>query len=151
MKKFMSKLLLLPKFKVVHSMYVRYKEVVLYLFFGGLSFLLNLIIYELSINLLGINVLVANVISWLVATLFAFLTNKLWVFQVKTYDKRRFIGQLASFLSGRLITLLLEEGILFLFVTLLKLNSMVIKIVAQVIVIILNYIFSKLWIFRDEV
>ena len=80
--------------------------------------------------------------------MFAFYTNRIWVFQAQTNLIRDFLKQMASFCSGRIVTLIIEEVILFIFITCLHYNSMVIKVIAQVVVVILNYVISKLWVLR---
>lgn len=99
---------------------------------------------------MGINELVANVLSWIITVLFAFLTNRVWVFQSPTNEVSEFVKQMFAFYSGRVITLIIEEVILLVFITWLGFNSMVIKVIAQVIVILLNYVISKLVIFKKD-
>ena len=95
---------------------------------------------------MGINELVANVLSWIITVLFAFLTNRVWVFQSPTNGVSEFVKQMFAFYSGRVITLIIEEVILLVFITWLGFNSMVIK----VIVILLNYVIRKLVIFKKN-
>lgn len=99
---------------------------------------------------LSLNELVANVISWIVTVLFVYVTNKLWVFKVDVKTKKGAIFQILSFFTGRLGTLFLEEAIIFVFITKMDLNSTIVKIVAQIIVIVANYVISKLVVFRSE-
>ena len=97
---------------------------------------------------LGMNELVANIFSWILAVLFAFFTNRIWVFDGKTNGAKEFFVQMMNFFGGRVATLVVEEVILFVFITKLGFGSMVVKIAAQIIVIVLNYVISKLWVFR---
>ena len=76
-----------------------------------------------------------------------FFTNRRWVFKSYTSSKKEFVKQICSFLSGRIVTLILEEGILLIFITMLDFPSMIVKIVAQIVVIILNYVISKKFVF----
>ena len=80
--------------------------------------------------------------------MFSFYTNRIWVFQASTNSISGFLKQMVSFYSGRVATLIIEEIISFIFITYLQYNSMVVKIIAQVVVVILNYVISKLWVFR---
>ncbi len=80
--------------------------------------------------------------------MFSFYTNRIWVFQASTNSISGFLKQMVSFYSGRVATLIIEEIILFILITYLQYNSMVVKIIAQVVVVILNYVISKLWVFR---
>lgn len=126
----------------------RKKEIFLYLFFGGLTFLISMLMFIILNKFMNMNELSANVYSWIVAVLFAFITNKLYVF---TSPKTSFVNnlkQLVTFSSGRVMTLILEEGILYIFVMVLGFPGIAIKFIAQVIVIVLNYIISKIFVFR---
>lgn len=93
----------------------------------------------------------ANVIAWTVTVVFVYVTNKLWVFKVELHTGRELFLQIASFFAGRLGTLALEEAIIFIFITKLKLNTVVIKIVAQIVVIVTNYVISKVVVFRKTI
>ena len=126
----------------------KYKELILYLFFGALTFLVSISTYYLFYKILLINDLIANIFSWIIAVSFAFLTNRLWVFNAHVLTLQEFLGQMIKFYSGRLFTLALEELILLIFVIILTFPSMLVKIIAQIIVIILNYIISKKIIFN---
>lgn len=92
----------------------------------------------------------SNVISWLTAVLFAFVTNRIWVFPTKTKGFAAFIFQMAKFYGGRLFTLGVEELMLFVFVTKLQINAVLIKLIAQVVVVILNFVISKLFVFKKN-
>lgn len=126
----------------------KYKEVLLYLFFGGLTFLLSIISFILFNLFLGIDELVANILSWILAVLFAFFTNRIWVFKSPTSTVKDFWVQIINFFGGRIVTLIIEESIIYIFITRLQFSSVYVKIVAQVIVIILYYIISKIHVFK---
>lgn len=149
-KDIFDRLMELPVLRIFNPFYKKYKEMLLYLFFGGLSFIVSISTYA-GFNVgMGINELVANVLSWIITVLFAFLTNRVWVFQSPTNGVSEFMKQMFAFYSGRVITLIIEEVILLVFITWLGFNSMVIKVIAQVIVILLNYVISKLVIFKKD-
>ena len=141
---------MLPGLRILNPFYKKNKEVLLYLFFGGLTFLVSVISYAYFNVTLGINELVANIISWVLAVAFAFFTNRIWVFQAPTKTVSQFLMQLIRFFMGRVATLVVEEVILLVFITILGFNSMVVKVIAQVIVIVLNYVISKLVVFRKK-
>lgn len=122
-------------------------QIFLYLFFGGLTFGVSVGMFMLFHLILEVHELAANIISWVVAVSFAFVTNRKWVFDAPTNNYKEFAKQAASFFTGRMITLFLEEVILFVFITILGFHSLIVKILAQVIVIVLNYIISKRFIF----
>ena len=148
-KDIFDRLMGLRPFRPLWPFYVKYKEPLLYLFFGGLTTLISIFVFWLFNSPLGLNELVANLISWLLAVLFAFLTNKTWVFQSGGQEKG-FLSLMLSFYAGRLVTLGVEELLLLVFITWLGFNSMAVKIVAQIVVIVLNYVISKLLVFRDK-
>lgn len=126
----------------------RRREVTLYLLFGALTFLISVSSFALFHLTMGMNELAANVCSWIAAVLFAFFTNRGLVFEAPTGSLKEFFMQAASFFGGRAATLLIEEGILYLFITVLRFASMPVKITAQIIVIAVNYVISKLVVFR---
>lgn len=126
------------------------KEILLYLFFGVLTFLVSIGTYAFCNLLLGLNELVANVISWLFAVAFAFVTNRRWVFSSDVRSSKAFLQEIIQFFAGRLGTLGVEELILAVFVTWLSWNALGVKIVAQVIVILLNYLISKYIVFHHK-
>lgn len=149
-KDIFDKIMMLPGLRILNPFYKKNKEVLLYLFFGGLTFLVSVISYAYFNVTLGINELVANIISWVLAVAFAFFTNRIWVFQAPTETVSQFLMQLIRFFMGRVATLVVEEVILLVFITILGFNSMAVKVIAQVIVIVLNYIISKLVVFRKK-
>ncbi len=99
---------------------------------------------------LGFDPLIANIISWILAVTFAYVTNKVWVFSVETHGMHELFIEAFHFFTGRLFTLIVEEAILLIFISKLHFNSIVVKVVAQVVVVVLNYIISKLIVFREK-
>ncbi len=132
----------------IKELYFKYKEVINYLFFGGCTFLVSIISFYLFNKVINFNEHVANVISWILAVSFAYVTNKKYVFESKTSEKKDLLKEIGSFVSARLLTLVMEELILLLGVNILHFDSMLVKIVAQVVVIVSNYFLSKLFIFK---
>jgi len=128
--------------------YKKHKEILSYLFFGGWTFLVSVLSYALFVTYCHLHELFANVVSWIIAVLFAFLTNRIWVFQASTNGIKEYLKQMVTFFVGRISTLLIEEAILCVFITWLAYPSVAVKIVAQVVVIVLNYVISKLWVFK---
>ncbi len=132
----------------IKDLYIKYKEVINYLFFGGCTFLVSIISFFLFNKVCNFNEHVANVISWILAVSFAYITNKKYVFESKTSEKKDLLKEIGSFVSARILTLVMEELILVVGVNLLHIDSMIVKIVAQVVVIVANYFLSKLFIFK---
>lgn len=150
-------------FSIFEGFYIKNKSVLLYLFFGGLTTIVSiftfwlaelLITADFNISIFGslysIKVILTNAVSWICAVLFAFFTNRIWVFNSPTKTWKEFWGQMAAFFGGRFATFLLETVILIVFVSALKFNELVIKILAQIAVLVSNYIISKLLVFRDR-
>lgn len=140
----------------------KYKEIILYIFFGVLTTIVNFVIYFIMNALLGEDMyLVSNVIAWIGAVAFAYITNKIWVFESKSRESKTLLREIGEFVSARLLSLGIEEAGLYIFVDLLKFSTfsfsflrltitgdVIAKIIMQIIVVILNYIFSKFIIFK---
>ncbi len=130
----------------VQSFYEKHKQKISYLFFGGLTTVVSIGTFVGFTRIIPLGELVANVLSWVFAVLFAFFTNRKWVFSENAEGN---IGkQLTRFCMGRFTTLLLEESILLIFVTILQMHDLAVKVVAQILVVVLNFIISKLFVFK---
>ena len=149
-KDIFDKIMSIKPFSVFNPFYKKYKEALLYLFFGVLTTLISIGVFWVFTALIPLDELVANIISWIIAVLFAYVTNRIWVFNSHCETKGAFAREVLSFYGGRVFTLLVEEGLLFVFIKLLDLNAMAVKIIAQVVIIVLNYIISKLFVFRKK-
>ena len=145
-----DKIMSLKLFSFINPFYKKYKEALLYLFFGVLTTLINIVVFYLFTEIIPLDELIANVIAWIIAVLFAYITNRIWVFSSHCATKADFIKEILSFYGGRVFTLLVEEGILLVFIKLLSMNALAVKIIAQVVIIILNYIISKLFVFKKK-
>ena len=126
------------------------REVFMYLLFGALATVVNIATYALCTKLFHIEYLISNIIAWITAVIFAYITNKIFVFESKTSNKKGLVREFISFCLARIATLVIEMLILYVCVDVLKLNDLIIKIIANIVVIILNYIFSKLFIFKKK-
>nr|WP_314985942.1 GtrA family protein [uncultured Stomatobaculum sp.] len=140
----------LPGLRILKPWYSKHKEVLLYLFFGGLAVFLNLGLFVFFTKNLGWGDLFANVIDWVICVLFQFITNKTWVFDAGTDSTKGLVAQLAGFFGGRLLTLLLEELILGIFIVSLHWNRIGVKLAAQIFVIVSNYVISKFFVFKKK-
>ncbi len=125
-----------------------HREAAAYLFFGGLAFLLNVVLFALIDRVSGVSELLNNAVCWVVCVLFQFWTNRTWVFRAETRGAADFWRQAVSFVSGRVLTLLAEEAILAVFITGLGLCALAVKLSAQAAVIVLNYVISRAGVFR---
>ncbi len=132
------------------ALYYKYQEFVKYILFGLMTTVVSISVYAFCERGMHMNILIGNVFSWIFAVTFAFTTNKLFVFKSRTHGTGEFVAEIFRFYGGRVLTLGLEELILFIFITRMKLNSMGIKIMAQFIVFFVNYGISKLLVFRKK-
>jgi putative flippase GtrA/UDP-N-acetylglucosamine transferase subunit ALG13 len=131
------------------SWYNKYKEGLLYLFFGGCTTLINIISFVIFRQFkLGVDV--SNIIAWLIAVIFAFITNKLFVFDSRNTDRKTVVKETISFLIARVISLGIDTGLLHLMIDFMKIHEVIAKVISNIVVIIVNYIFSKLFIFKKE-
>ena len=129
------------------KLFQKHKELILYVFFGGLATVVSIGTFYVF-NLL-MHELVANVLSWVITVGFAYWTNRTWVFCSQVRG-RGVWKEMLTFYSGRLLTLGLEELILLVFATVLAWNATLVKIAAQIVVLVGNYAISKLLIFRNK-
>lgn len=133
------------------KLYEEYKSIILYVFFGGLTTLVNVFCYLFSYNILNCSTLVSNSIAWGLSVLFAFITNKLYVFEAKNGSIKELICQMASFVSCRVFSGMVDTTIMVLLVDFMNFDSTICKFITNVIVMILNYFASKFVIFKKRV
>lgn len=133
----------------IYSFIKKHIDVVSYLLFGGLTTIVSFSIYFSLYRFTPLNAAWSNVIAWIGAVLFAFLTNKPFVFHSSNWSLAVVLPELGKFIGSRLISGLLETGLLALTVDFLQLPNLIMKLVVSVIVVILNYVFSKLIVFRN--
>ena len=131
------------------ALFFKHREAIAYLFFGGVTTLVNMAALELFARL-GCPTWLANAIAWVAAVLTAYFTNRRWVFHSEARTTSEILREMASFFSCRLATGLLDLGCMFLFVDVLHWNDLLIKALDNVLVVVLNYVASKLLIFRKR-
>lgn len=130
------------------NFYYKYKKQILYLFFGGLTTLTNILTYYIFYDILNFGNVISNIIGWIIAVLFAYLTNRKYVFESKRKGFKRIAIESIYFFGCRLATGALDIIIMYISVDILNLNNIICKLTSNIIVIILNYIISKLYIFK---
>lgn len=138
--------------KKIKELYLKYKEVINYLIFGVLTTIVSLVVYYISVYTFlnpenALQLQIANVISWIAGVTFAYFTNRKYVFESKTENK---VTEAGKFVFARLTTLILDMLIMWLGVTVLLLNDKIFKIISQVVVIVLNYVLSKVFVFKKR-
>ena len=134
----------------LRSLIVKYWDILTYLVFGVLTTVVNYAVYLPVYNFCGISAAVSNMIAWVVAVAFAFLTNKPFVFHSHDWSAQTVLPELTKFVSCRIASGALETVILFLSVDCMNWNGTIWKLVTQVLVIIINYVGSKLLVFRKK-
>ena len=150
LEEFCLKILEKINLKKLADWYRKHQEGMRYLIFGALSTVVNIVSYALLYYLFHISNAVSNILAWIIAATFAYITNKLYVFDSKVNNKKELLKEIVYFYGCRLFTLAIDEGIMILAVDRFKWNGILMKIVANIIVIILNFIFSKILIFRKQ-
>lgn len=120
------------------------KELSLYIIFGVLTTIVNIFVYLFFARICGIDYIISNIIAWFLSVLFAYVTNRIWVFESK---KSNIVKESLLFFGGRLFSGILDTGLMYLFVDILLTGDLFAKIVVQIIVVIVNYLFSKLVVF----
>ena len=134
----------------IRAMIEKHWDILSYLFFGALTTLVNYLVYFPCYNLLHLSPVVSNVIAWVVAVAFAYLTNKPFVFKSHDWSMKTIVPELTKFVGCRVGSGLLETALLFLTVDLLHWNGNLMKLILSVMVVILNYVGSKLLVFRKK-
>lgn len=132
-------------------------ETISYLFFGVLTTVVSLVSYWFIVYSMvdnaqpnGMQIQIATVGSWILAVAFAYITNKLFVFKSKSFEKKILLKEAISFVGARLLSLGYEMLWMFIMADLLKIDDFICKFIAQFVIVALNYIFSKLFIFKKK-
>ena len=134
----------------LRSLVEKYRDILIYLIFGVLTTIVNYVIYLPVFNICGLTAAVSNIIAWIGAVIFAFLTNKPFVFHSHDWTAKTVVPELTKFVSCRIASGVLETVILLLTVDCLHWNGNVWKLVTQVLVIVMNYVGSKLLVFKKN-
>lgn len=132
----------------IRALVVKYWDILSYLFFGVMTTVVNYAVYLPIYNFLGLSAAVSNVIAWVAAVAFAFLTNKPFVFKSHDWSAKTVIPELTKFVSCRIASGAMETLILLLTVDMLGWNGNIWKLITQVLVVVLNYVTSKLVVFK---
>ena len=132
----------------IKTLMQKYSALIRYGIFGVLTTVINIAIYSLCYERLGIGNLVSNAIAWVISVLVAYITNKLWVFDSRTFELSVVFREMISFFGCRIATGLVDMAIMYVTVDVMAWNASAMKCISNVIVIVLNYVASKLLIFR---
>lgn len=136
--------------KLAKKLWKEYQHLFWYVFFGLFTTVVNIVAYAICMHILQIGNVASNIVAWILAVTFAYLTNRKWVFDSVHHTKRAVAKEVVDFFIARGATGLLDLGIMFVTVDLLGWPDIILKIISNIIVIILNYVASKLWIFGSK-
>lgn len=136
----------------IKKLYKKYEEIISYLFFGVLTTVVSFGTYIFFANILfpqktDLDIQIANILSWICAVAFAYTTNRIWVFKSKTKGKMQ-IKEIFNFVSARIASLLVDMAMMYIMYSLMHINDTIAKIIVQFVVVAMNYILSKLIIFK---
>lgn len=134
----------------IKNLFSKYKEYILYVIFGVVTTIVGWGVFYLCDKVIGMGVVPSNVISWIMAVAVAYITNRKWVFRSTAAGLRSVAKEAISFAAGRLITLAVETLILWVSVDICGWDDMLMKILATIVVLVLNYLFSKLFVFARK-
>ena len=145
-------MIIMEKRKEMIELYKKYKEIINYLIFVVLTTVVSLATYYICVFTFlnpenPVELQIANIISWIFAVIFAYVTNRKYVFESKEKNK---VKEATKFVGSRVFTLILDMGVMWLGVTILGFSDKIMKMVSQVLIIIGNYIISKLFVFKKE-
>ena len=135
-------------FKKIWDLYKKYREPINYLITGGIGTVVSIGSFALLINLCG--TVAANIISWIIVVILMYILNRYFVFEKHATGFSAIMREIISFALARIFTLVLETFVVWLGIDVMHLNAIVVKTFAQILVIVLNYFFSKFFIFKDS-
>ena len=135
---------------LVRNLWGKYRNIISYLFFGGLTTLVNFLVYFPCYNWLNVSAAVSNIAAWVVAVVFAYLTNKPFVFQSNDWSRETVIPEFLKFVGCRMGSGILETAVIWIAVDLMQWNGNLIKLIVSVLVVVLNYIGSKFLVFNKQ-
>lgn len=138
----------------IMELFNKYREIIIYIIVGGLTTVVNFVIYYLCKITIGTSTIltmnISNFIAWVVAVLFAFVANKLYVFNSKSLEKALVLKEFCGFVAARVFSLGAEVVIMNVGIGILFIPDMICKLFAQVVIILMNYFFSKFIIFKKK-
>lgn len=132
------------------GMYKKHEEGINYLIFGFLAFVLNYILYFVFADAIAMHYMAATVLSWVLTVVFAYWTNRTFVFKSQNKEAGAVWKEFLSFIGARVATEVLEVVLMYVLVDMAGVNDKISKLICQTIVILANYVLSKIWIFKDN-
>lgn len=135
---------------MIKNLYIKYKEIIPYAVFGVLTTLVNVVVYWICAYVFELSVMTSTIVAWVIAVMFAYITNRKWVFHSEADTTENIIKELFIFIACRLSTGVVDWLCMFIFVDKMCLNDVLIKNLANIFVIVLNYVASKFVIFKRK-
>lgn len=135
---------------IIKRLLIKYRDIVLYGVFGVLTTLVNIVSYWFMAHPLSMGTMISTVLAWVLSVLFAYFTNRKWVFRSKATGTEAIVKEIVSFFACRIATGVVDWACMFVFVELLRFDDVVIKVLANIVVIVLNYVGSRLFVFRQK-
>lgn len=132
------------------GMYKKHEEGINYLIFGFLAFVLNYVLYWVFESLMNLHYMAATALSWVLTVVFAYWTNRTFVFKSQNRELQSVGKEFISFIGARVATEVLELVLMYVMVDCMHGNEYVAKLIGQTLVILTNYVLSKIWIFKDK-
>ncbi len=136
--------------KKIIDLYKKYSEIINYLIVGGLTTLVSVVVYAVFTRFFHVNYMISNIVSWIISVLFAYITNKKFVFRSVCETRKDVLIEIYQFFKYRIFSFLIDILLMYVFVELVNIDDMIAKVIVQIIVIVLNYVFSKLFVFKKE-
>lgn len=134
----------------IKKLFTQHKAIIFYLFFGGGTTLINFISYAACTRLFSFGTMIATIVAWFLSILFAYITNRKWVFHSSATTVRAILVEAFAFFFCRLTTGLADIGMMWFFAVFLGYNDLIVKISANIAVVIMNYSISKWFIFKKK-
>lgn len=136
--------------KLIRELLIKYKELIRYGICGLITTAINIVAFHVCYEVCDIPLFVSNTIAWILAFLFAFISNKLWVFESKEWTGKKAVTQMVGFLAARLATLVLDTFLMWIMVDVMTLNGTLSKVISNIVTIAINYLASKFIIFKEK-
>ena len=130
------------------NLYKKYEEIINYLIVGVLTTLVSILVYALFTKIFHVNYMISNFISWVFSVLFAYVTNKKYVFKSKCENNKKVLIEIYQFFKYRVFSFVIDILLMYFFVEIVSIDDMIAKVIVQFIIIVLNYVFSKLFVFN---
>ena len=138
----------------IKELYFKYEEIINYLIVGALTTLITLVTYFLFTNTFlsgksDLDIQIANVLSWICAVIFAYFTNRKYVFKSKVKGQKQ-VKEIINFFGSRVASLLIDMSLMFILFSIMHINDAICKLITQVVVIVMNYVLAKIIVFKKK-